>query len=285
MAAAENSPLPASGGRGADASAFRERQYAFAAHLRDPARNAIADIEERRLKIYRELFYNNVEDCLAGAFPVLRKLSGDAAWHRRVRDFYARHRCTAPQFHRVPEEFLRYLESEWEAQADDPPFLRDLAHYEWVELELGISPIELSPELGGASRTPLLSQDAVSLVDPNGDLIEGRPLLSPLAWTLAYDYPVHRIGPEFQPQMPDAQPTYLIVNRDRSDRVRFLEVNAVTARLTGLIESEPQASGRELLLRIAGEMKHSDPQAVVAEGARIFEQLRERDIVLGTRRA
>lgn len=275
MAEPREFPSPAGGGRSVDGNTFQQRQYAFAAHLRDPARNAIADIEERRLKIYRELFYNNVEDCLAGAFPVLRKLSGDAAWHRYARDFYARHRCTAPQFHRVPEEFLRYLESEWEAQADDPPFLRDLAHYEWVELELGISSIELSPELGGAGP----------LVDPNGDLLEGRPLLSPLAWTLAYDYPVHRIGPDFQPQMPDTQPTYLIVNRDRSDRVRFLEVNAVTARLTGLIEQEPQASGRELLLRIAGEMKHPDSQVVVAEGARIFEQLRERDIVLGTRRA
>ena len=253
----------------ADASAFRERQYAFAAHLRDPARNAVAGIEERRLRIYRDLFYNNVEDCLAGAFPVLRRLSGDEAWHARVRDFYARHRCTAPQFHRVPEEFLRYLESERGDQAEDPPFLRDLAHYEWVELELGIAPVELSPELA----------------DPNGNLLEGQPLLSPLAWTLAYDYPVHRIGPQFQPQAPDAQPTYLIVNRDRSDRVRFLEVNAVTARLTGLIEAEPQASGRELLLRIAGELGLADTQAVIAEGARIFEQLRERDIVLGTRRS
>lgn len=269
MAAAENSPLPASGGRGADASAFRERQYAFAAHLRDPARNAVAGIEERRLQIYRDLFYNNIEDCLAGAFPVLRKLSTDAVWHARVRDFYARHRCVAPQFHRVPEEFLRYLEDERGEHAEDPPFLRNLAHYEWVELELGVSPLELSPQLA----------------DPNGDLLEGSPLLSPLAWTLAYDYPVHRIGPDYQPQAPDAQPTYLIVNRDRNDRVRFLEVNAVTARLTGLIESEPQAGGRELLLRIAGELGLADARAVVDEGARILAQLRDRDIVLGTRRA
>lgn len=272
MAAERSQPAPASGGRG-DLS-FLQRQHTFAAHLRDPARNAIAGIEERRLKIYRDLFYNNVEDCLAGAFPVLRRLSGDGAWHARVRDFYARHRCTAPQFHRVPEEFLRYLESERGDRPEDPPFLRDLAHYEWVELELGISPVELLPEPGGAGPA----------ADPNGDLLEGQPLLSPLAWTLAYDYPVHRIGPAFQPQAPDAQPTYLIVNRDRNDRVRFLEVNAVTARLTGLIESEPRASGRELLLRIADELGLVDPQAVIAEGVRIFDQLRDRDIVLGTRR-
>lgn len=260
-------PPAAGGGRGQ--SRFQQRQYAFAAHLRDPQRHAIGGIEERRLKIYRELFYNNVEDCLRSAFPVLRRLSPDAAWHARVRDFYAHHRCSAPQFHRVPEEFLRYLEDERGEHADDPPFLRDLAHYEWVELELSISSLELTPDLA----------------DPNGDPLNAPPLLSPLAWTLAYDYPVQRIGPDFQPVEPGPQPTYLIVNRDRHDQVRFLEVNAVTARLTTLIEAEPVASGRELLLRIAGELQHPDPEAVVAEGARIFDQLRERDILLGTRRA
>ena len=79
-------------------------------------------------------------------------------------------------------------------------------------------------------------------------------------------------------------PTWLIVNRDRADNVRFMEINAVTARLTALIEAQPQASGRELLLQIAGELAHPQPEVVVTEGARIFEQLRTRDILLGTRR-
>ncbi|MEQ1438111.1 putative DNA-binding domain-containing protein [Fontimonas sp. SYSU GA230001] len=247
---------------------FQQIQYQFAAHLRDPRKAAPDGIEDRRLQIYRDLFYNNVEDCLRSAFPVLRRISSDAVWHARVRDFYARHRSRAPQFHRVPEEFLRYLEDERGVHPDDPPFLRELAHYEWVELELSIAPLELSPDLA----------------DPNGDPLAAPPLLSPLAWTLAYDYPVQRIGPDFQPAAPGAQPTYLIVNRDRHDQVRFLEVNAVTARLTTLIEAEPAASGRELLLRIAGELQHPDPEVVVAEGARIFAQLRDRDILLGTRR-
>ncbi|SFF26371.1 hypothetical protein SAMN04488120_101260 [Fontimonas thermophila] len=246
---------------------WRARQRAFAAHLRDP-RNAFAGIEERRLRIYRELFYNNVESCLASAFPVLRKLSSDAVWHARVRDFFTRHRCTAPQFHRLPEEFLRYLEAERGEHADDPPFLRELAHYEWVELALAIAPEDLP----------------IEQADPEGDLLAGCPLLSPLAWPLVYAYPVHRIGPQFQPQAPGDSPTYLIVNRDREDRVRFLEINAVTARLVALIEAEPAASGRALLLRIAAELAHPDPQSVVAQGARILADLRARDIVLGTRR-
>ncbi len=248
---------------------FQTLQYAFAAHLRDPGRKLPpAGIEDRRLKIYRELFYNNVEGCLASAYPVLRALSPDAVWHGRVRDFYARHVCHAPQFHRVPEEFLRYLEDERGSHVDDPPFLRDLAHYEWVELELSVSPLVLSPELA----------------DPNGDWLEHAPYLSPLAWTLSYDYPVHRIGPEFQPLVPGEQPTYLVVNRDRHDRVRFLEINAVTARLLELMHANPEVGGRQLLLQIADELQHPKPDGVLAGGAAIFDNLRARDIVLGTRR-
>ncbi len=249
---------------------FQALQYRFAAHLRDPLRApAPEDLEARRIKIYRDLFYNNVEDFLCNAFPVLRKLSTDPVWHARVRDFYSRHRCTSPQFYGVAEEFLHFLETERGDHPDDPPFLRELAHYEWVELVLSISEDEARPDLA----------------NPNGDLLDGAPLVSPLAWPLAYAWPVHRIGSELQPAEPPPQPTYLVVYRNRKDRVKFLEINAVTARLLQLIEEQPGRSGRELLTDIAGELQQADPEPVVAAGRDMLRALRERDIVLGTRRS
>ena len=248
---------------------FQQAQYAFAAHLRDPENNpAPAGIEPRRMQIYRDLFYNNVEDFLANAYPVLRKITPDEVWHARVRDFYARHECHDPLFHRVAEEFLKFLDGERWEHPDDPPFIRELCHYEWVELALSVSALELTPELA----------------NPNGDLLANRPLVSPLAWTLAYDWPVHRIGPDEIPEAPGEQPTYLIVNRNRHDEVRFMEINAVTARLMQLLEEDAVSTGAELLTRIAGELNHPQPQAVVETGAAILADLRERDILLGTRR-
>lgn len=259
-------------------AAFQRVQRQFAAHLRDPQCNLPPPgIEDRRLQIYRELFYNNVEDCLANGFPLLRKLSPDAAWHALVRDFYARHQSHAPQFHQIAEEFLHYLEEERGAQADDPPFLRDLAHYEWVELALSVSEVELPDadrQDGGSAAGGRMPGAA--------DLLAGRPRVSPLAWSLAYDYPVHRIGPDFQPAEPDAQPTYLVVWRNRDDDVRFMEINAVTARLLQLLEEDSADSGRTLLLRIAAELAHPQPEAVVEQGAAILRDLRTRGIVLGT---
>lgn len=41
--------------------------------------------------------------------------------------------------------------------------------------------------------------DAVSVI-ADGDLLEGVPRVLPLAWSLAYQYPVHLIGEKFRPQ-------------------------------------------------------------------------------------
>lgn len=119
---------------------FTRRQFEFAAHIRDPEHQpAPAGIEDRRMAVYRELFYNNVESFLSGTFPVLRSLYQDTDWHLLVRDYFSHHRAQTPLFLEIPREFLNWLENERSGQADDPAFLYELAHYEWVELALSIS--------------------------------------------------------------------------------------------------------------------------------------------------
>ena len=57
----------------------------MARYLRDPAHQPPPeDIEPRRLKIYEELVYNNIEGFLSGGFPILRSLYEDADWHGLV---------------------------------------------------------------------------------------------------------------------------------------------------------------------------------------------------------
>ena len=44
---------------------FQQKQYAFAAHIRDPENNpAPSGVEDRRMAIYRELFFNNLHNRL-----------------------------------------------------------------------------------------------------------------------------------------------------------------------------------------------------------------------------
>jgi len=249
---------------------FIRRQYEFAAHIRDPQnRPAPADIEERRMGVYRELFFNNVEGFIAGTFPVLRKTLDDDSWNSLLRDYFSRHRARTPLFLEMPREFLTWLESERDAQDGDLPFLTELAHYEWVELALSIS--EESLDVPGLGR--------------DGDLLEGIPVLSPLAWHLAYRWPVHRIGPDFLPASPGSAPTCLVVYRNRDNDVGFLEINPVTKRLLELVDEDSGATGTTLLDRIATEMDHPNPDIVIKGGAGILNNLYQKDIILGTKQA
>lgn len=247
---------------------FRKAQYAFAAHLRDPdATTAPVGVEDRRMKIYRDLFFNNIQSLLAGTFPVLHRILGPARWQQLSRDFYRQHVSHSPHFVEVPQEFLAWLAEEFENDGSWPAFMQELAHYEWVELALAIDQHEIDAEES----------------DPDGNLLDEIPVISPVAWPLAYRFPVHRIGADFQPLEPGEQPTFLVVYRQRNDNVAFTEINGITARLLELMQQEDSQTGRELLATIAGEIRH-DVATVVSQGQDILERLKQQDIILGTRR-
>ena len=244
---------------------FRDIQYAFTRHIRDPEHQpAPDDVEERRMEIYRGLLYRNVESFIARSFPVLRKITPDDRWHSMLRDYFKRHIAHTPLFPKMPREFLSYLEQERDAD-NDPAFLLELAHYEWVELALTYDNREL----------PLQECDA------NGDLLGGIPILNPVSFLLAYKFPVHRISPDYQPEDAPEQPTYLVVYRDRKDNVGFVELNPVSARLLELVGENRNVPGQHLLERIANELRHPDPPVVIAGGYDIMKKLQGKDVLLG----
>ena len=250
---------------------FQEQQYAFAAHIRDPQKAPAPEgIEDRRMAIYRELFFNNLKSLLSTMFPVLRKLHSDPHWSRLIRGFMQHHQAQTPYFLELPAEFLAFLQNEYEPGDDDFPFLVELAHYEYIELALSVS--EESNDLEG--------------VDPDGDLLAGVPVKSALAWAYAYQYPVHRISGEFLPDAPAEQPVYLAVYRDTEDKVGFLELNAVTAGLLNAIEeNDADQSGEALLRKLAADIDYPDTDAFIAHGLAAMQEMRSLDILTGTRSA
>lgn len=248
---------------------FQRDQYQFTAHLRDPQSNpSPADIEDRRMEIYRGLLYRNVQGFIASSFPVLRKLYAEQDWHDMVRMFFANHQSHSPYFKDISKEFLSYLTEEHEIRPCDPPFLLELAHYEWIEIHFALKDFDLN-------SLPL---------DANGDLLTGIPVLSPFAQMFSYQFPVHRISPDFQPQQPSEQPTFLVISRDLADKVGFMEMNPVTARLMELLESNQHRSGQQLLEQIHEELPSIPADSLLHGGQQTLTQLRKKDILLGTRR-
>lgn len=249
---------------------FQDKQYAFAAHLRDPANVPPPEgIEDRRLAIYRSLFFNNLYNLLGTMFPVLRKIHSEDQWRHLIRQFMKHHRAETPYFLKLPEEFLAFLQNEFEPGDDDFDFLTELAHYEYAELALSVSTLE----------------NDLSGIDAEGDLLTTTPVKSELAWSYAYRYPVHRISPEFLPDSPAEQPVCLALYRGGDDKVRFLELNAVTAALLDAIANNTEnMNGEDLLRALAEAIHYPDVDALLQHGAAALQQMRQLEILIGTRR-
>lgn len=247
------------------ADTLRQQQFALSRHLRDPTANPPPpNIEERRLAIYRDLFFNNIAGLLAGNFPVIHKTLGESAWLQLVRAFYVRYRSHTPLFPEVPREFIRFLEGRAEDGSDDPPWLAELAHYEWVELALQ------------------LADEEAPAHDADGDLLTGIPLVSPTAWTLAYRWPVPRIGPDHQPAAPPDSPTLLLVRRDASHEVRFSELSPLVYRLLILLGEGTARNGLQTLQCLSQEAGIPADEDFIAQGAAMLERMRKEGTLLGT---
>ena len=229
-------------------ASFITTQAKFSHWMRDPENHpAFDDIEPRRMAIYASLVYNNIESFLANGFPVIRAISTDLQWAAMVRDFIITHRSESPLFHEISQEFVAYLSNERD-NSTDPAFLLELAHYEWVELALSVS----TDEIPATAPEPL-------------DLLAVKYQLSPLAWLLQYQFPVHEISPNFQPEHAADIPISLLVYRAADDGVTFIECNSVSARLLDLLQQN--ISAQIAAEQIVTELQHPNPD-IVLDGAR-----------------
>jgi hypothetical protein len=233
---------------------FQETQLAFSRHMRAPDEfPAPEGMEDRRMGIYRDLVYNNIESMLAGVFPVLRSLLSNAHWHNMVRDFIRHHECKTPYFLEISEEFLQYLAQERGLREGDPQFMLELAHYEWIELALDVS----EDTIPSANEIPI-------------DLLSSIPRVSPLVANLVYQYPVHKISPHFQPLDPEQ--AHLVVYRNRDDKVCFMEANPITQRLLSLLQTQSIRLSEAIQI-IADELQHKNIVQLTEDAMQLVKRL------------
>lgn len=252
--------LPETGG-------LRDFQAGFAARIRDPEGAPLPDgIPERRMRAYEELLFNNLQGFLQACYPITRKLLNDETWEQVVRQYFIEHRCRSPLFRDIPREFLDWLEPRADALFPGMSFLYEFMHYEWLEMAVSID--------------STVADEAA--IDPDGDLLTAVAVVNPTSRLACYRYPVHHIGPEFQPQAADGTTYCYLLYRDGDDRVRFIVLNPVTARLFELLGEG--TTGRAALLQIAKEINHQSHEALMESGLEQIKELHRAGVLLGTRR-
>ncbi|OUS40154.1 hypothetical protein A9R00_07440 [Oleispira antarctica] len=248
---------------------FIRVQQEFAGHIKNPVKTARPkDVDDRHMKIYRDLFFNNVMGFLSGAFPVLAEIIGEQRWAEIGRDFFSRHNNKTPYFLEISREFLAYLEGEYKANEGDPVYLYELAHYEWLELYVDVEPEASSIE-----------------VDTKADILSSNAVLSPVVEGFLYQYPVHQIS--LENSAPEPKQSALIVYRKRDDSVGFVESNPFTLQLLTLLKQEEykqeELTTEQLLLDLLQQSGLEGNQAAYQGGIEILKHWQELGIILGGR--
>ncbi len=237
---------------------FQHYQIAFTAHIRNPkAHKKPAEVPDARMAIYREIVFNNIFSSVSACFPVCKNILGIRAWRKLVRLFFAHHQADSPIFREIPQQFLQFLND----VKDLPAYLQQLAHYEWVELAVGVQQTEVTE----------LSKEM--------DLLNERPILASACRLLEYEYAVHKISKRHIPNTPEK--TYLLVFRNSEHQVKFIELNAMTFQLLDLIQKN-EMTGKQALSWLAKAINHPDTDAMIRFGTGILADLANQQAITGS---
>lgn len=245
---------------------FQDQQFELARKIRTG--NASGS-ERRRLNVYQELFFNNIEGFCSNGFPVLKSVLPESVWLAWIRSFLIHSECHSPFFVDIAEEFLSFLNETlnsalaegkpefWRAllptydvledntrsllqtvNLKKYPWLLELAHYEWVELFVSTQEPESSYRL----------KDLREFCKG-----ETKLKLSASALPLAYQYPVQTIRVGHVENIKN-QLTPLLVyqswryegNEVHQGETQFVLVDVVSVHLLHFLQSQ-SASYTEML--------------------------------------
>ncbi|MBS0356494.1 MAG: putative DNA-binding domain-containing protein [Proteobacteria bacterium] len=236
-------------------------QAAFGRRLRHGRRAACpAGVPAARMAVYERLVFQRLRGFLDRCFPVARATLGEARWTRLCRAFLRDWDCVTPWFREIPQELLAYLDS-GACRQRLPRWFGELLRYEWAELAVDVMEVAVPPHR------------------PDGDLVDGVPLVNPALLSLAFAWPVQRIGPDFRPRQPE--PVHLAVYRNALDAVCFMALSPATARLLSLLDGE--CSGRIAFETLAAELGRPADTAFIDFGRHNLAELRHHGVLLGER--
>ena len=75
------------------------QQHIFTQYMRNPENSVIPDnLEPRRMSVYADLVFRNIESFIANSFPVLRQVIHDDKWYTIIRGFIKKHISKTPYF-------------------------------------------------------------------------------------------------------------------------------------------------------------------------------------------
>lgn len=214
------------------------------------------------LKQYRRLLRNNIDNAMVQAFPIANKVLSESEWAMLIDDFFANHNAQTSQIWKLPFEFYKYIEKQSFAIKFNKPFLNDLLHFEWIEIEVHTMP-DLYPE-------PFKSEG-----DLKRDMIEVNPEYR----LIRLNFPVHLYAAEASKK--HAGNYFLLVYRHPDNfEVRFVDLPILhTLFFEKIVNEEMNISG--ILSEIEAASGSKNKEALEKNMTEFVTAMFEQKVFLG----
>ncbi len=214
---------------------YQTSQLAFSHWLRQPTAAPLpTGIEARRMQVYRDLVFNNIESFLEHSYPIAIAMLPEVDWDFLVSAFFQYGQCDSPYYYDISLHFRDFFDqlmaepevAEFSGQdvafsiraiALRAPWLRELLHYEWMALYVDM---------------------AETTWQPRNEHHDRALILRTTCWILGYQYAVHTWSVDEFPAEPEPQPTCLLIYRTPDFQTRAYPIHPLWAYLIELIQSD-----------------------------------------------
>jgi len=215
-----------------------------------------------RLKHYRRLVFNVVNGVLETAYPITKQILKTEEWDLLVSRFFSEHDTVDPQVWKMPYEFYNYVLETGFAEQMNRPYLNDLLHFEWIEIEVHTMPDK---------KIPLFKE--------KGTLLKEKIIINPEHKLLKLSFPVFRLSADHLKENEGEY--YVLVYRDQAKYdVHFFEMSTGYVVLFELLKTN-DLNGRQALEKTAKLMQLPNKDSFWKVGESFLKDLLTRQIVLG----
>lgn len=244
-----------------DAETYRI-QRDLAQFCRDGEPVHIPGTDPERLKRYRSLTLNIINESLRGSFPITAALLSQEEWSEMVEAFFATCKLSNPEIWRMPRELYEFVVNNSYAGKLERPYLPALLLLEWVEIEVFMMPDLASP---ACQKDGCLDKDLI-VINPEHSLH-------------FFEYPV------FQRAAADLEQHkghYFLLSyrQPQTAKVHFLEISLFFVRMLELLAVKP-SSLTELIEQVGDDLGLIDRQQFLQPSLDFLAVLEQNGMIRG----
>jgi len=235
-----------------------EQQAALASYCRDGHLPKLDATIPDNLNQYRRLVFNIISDALGTSYPISAKKVGADDWEQLVDDFFSNYPCSSAQIWSMPYELITYLESDEHPIKLKFPWLMELLHFEWLEVEI------------------FCDEDEEVHAEKSTEVLNEKLVINPTLRLEHFTFPVHKAI-----ELKEQGDYYLLAYRSsENDKVYFEEITGFLALVIHQI-ANTELILRDILIESGKKLGITDEHVLLQEGKVFAEKMLQKTVFLG----